>query len=207
MEVMFPQADIDRLIGQIDRAIDVLGRTSKEAVVTAANRVANSLGKSTRVAPKYRPFRETGRRSDWHIDKKTGQKIRTLEFEVESYRGNSPKTFTAWAQNIRSLKRSKAVRIGRRGLAKMSWHWAARDIGQSAGISRGDILQSTENYARRFGRGEANFGVFDSFFKLESGVGYIENAIDKNTIGTAMSRAADGMMHALDNQLKRVGFR
>ncbi len=202
VSLSFAEGDVDRLIGQMDRAMRELGITLKQAMTQAANRVALSLGKSTAVAPKYREFRDTGRVSGNRKYGATGYYF-NHEYEVTSLKGGTRKTFSLWAKNKSEAKRDKRVLIGKRGLAKMAWRRAAQDIGADAGIGSGGASESAQSSAQRHASGYADYSLLDPFFRMTSELDYASKALIGETAGTVVSRAADAMAHIIENRLAK----
>ena len=191
--IEFPRADVDALFRQMDRAQKELGRSLGNAVRTAANRVALSIGTSTKVSPKHRKITATGETS----------RNRNKRFEV--YSDKSRKTFSVWAKNMREAKRRKAVVISRRGLAKATWRRAASEASAGGGVGQGGVTESAKRLADRHARGKGVFTGVDPWAMMESSLDYAQDALQggPRDVDTAMERAASAMEHLIDRQIER----
>lgn len=202
--IEFPRADVDALFRQMDRAQKELGRSLGSAVRTATNRVALSIGTSTRVAPKYRKITPMGdQSSNRKYDPKTGKFYYNKRFEV--YSDKSKKTYDVWAKNITAAKKKKSVLIARRGLAKAAWRRAAQDASAAAGFGYGDTTMAARYYANRHGKGDAVYRGPNPWSRMTNDLDYAGAALKggPNSVDTAMRRAADAMSHVIEEQLKR----
>ena len=202
--IEFPRADVDALFAQIDRAQKEVGASLGGAIRTATNRVALSMGTSTRVAPKYRTIKDTGDGSGVRkFDPKTGKFYRNKRFEV--YNDKTRRPFDVWAKNMREAKRDKRVMLGRRGLAKLAWRKAAQGASAAAGFGVGATGMAARYYAGRHGKGDAVYRGDNPWSKMSNFLDYAGSALvgGPNTVDTAMSRAADAMAHIIDGKIKK----
>ena len=200
----FPRADVDALFRQMDRAQKELGRSLGNAVRTATNRVALSIGTSTRVAPKYRKITPMGdQSSNRKFDPKTGKFYYNKRFEV--YSDKRKKTYDVWAKNITAAKKKKSVLIARRGLAKATWRRAAQEASAGGGVGKGGVTASAKRLADRHARGKGVFTGVDPWAMMESSLDYAQDALQggPRDVGTAMERAASAMEHLIDRQIEK----
>jgi hypothetical protein len=201
--IEFPRADVDALFRQMDRAQKELGRSLGNAVRTATNRVALSIGTSTRVAPKYRKITPMGdQSSNRKFDPKTGKFYYNKRFEV--YSDKSRKTFSVWAKNITAAKKKKSVLIARRGLAKATWRRAAQEASADGGVGKGGVT-AFGRIVDRHARGKGVFKGDNPWAMMESSLDYAGAALQggPNAVDTAMERAASAMEHLIDRQIER----
>jgi len=103
-----------------------LGKTQRAALHMGKRMVLRSLAADTRVAKKYRDYRDTGEvsrsglnrkfivRTKYQRPKRKGKDLR------RSWQGPW-RDQAIWAKNVRELKQRRAVIIAMRGLAKESW--------------------------------------------------------------------------------------
>ncbi len=198
--IEFPRADVDALFRQMDRAQKELGRSLGNAVRTAANRVALSIGTSTKVAPKHRKITATGETSSNRQYSESRGFYQNKRFEV--YSDKSRKTFSVWAKNMREAKQKRGVVISRRGLAKATWRRAAREAGAGGGVGQGGVTASANRLADRHARGKGVFNGVDPWAMMESSLDYAQDAL-RGDVGTAMERAASAMEHIIDRQIEK----
>lgn len=201
--IEFPMADVDALFRQIDRAQKELGRSLGNAVRTAANRVALSIGTSTKVAPKHRKITATGETSSNRQYSESRGFYQNKRFEV--YSDKSRKTFSVWAKNMREAKQKRGVVISRRGLAKATWRRAAREASAGGGVGQGGVTASANRLADRHARGKGVFNGVDPWAMMESSLDYAQDALQggPRDVGTAMERAASAMEHLIDRQIEK----
>lgn len=201
--IEFPSADVDALFRQMDRAQKELGRSLGNAVRTAANRVALSIGTSTKVAPKHRKVTATGNTSSNRRYSESGGFYQNKQFEV--YSDKSRKTFSVWAKNMREARQKKSVVISRRGLAKATWSRAAREASAGGGVGQGGVTASAHRLSARHARGKGVFNGVDPWAMMESGLDYAQDALQggPRDVDTAMERAASAMEHLIDRQIEK----
>lgn len=198
--IEFPSADVDALFRQMDRAQKELGRSLGNAVRTATNRVALSIGTSTKIAPKHRKITATGETSSNRRYSESGGFYKNKRFEV--YSDKSRKTFSVWAKNMREARQKKSVVISRRGLAKATWSRAAREASAGGGVGQGGVTASAHRLSARYARGKGVFNGVDPWAMMESGLDYAQDAL-QGDVGTAMERAASAMEHLIDRQIEK----
>lgn len=204
--IEWPEKDVQALMQQIERAMTYLNYDVPKAIGAAARSIIRSLGASTRIAPKRRTVREQV------TVELSRQSLKT--FDIEGWFGH-PRTKTTVSVKARSL--ANAIKyhgvISRRGLARSSWRslWdgisGAFGSGGSSGIDNtaADIAQIAKSVVSST---VTNAGMNSSIL-LVNKLDYIEAALEggPKDIDTAMERAADGLMHSIDNQLvKRMGL-
>jgi len=194
VSIDFPRQDVRALFAQMERARRELGKGLGQSLRFAAWSVASSLGAMTKVAPKYRPYRE--------VEKSRGGQ---RKFEVTSHKKGSPKTFTVRANNVAALKRMPQARIGKAGLAKSAWFWGLKKLGSSKGFS----MKGATASARKAGGGVVDVTQRvrgdDPMIKIVNRLGYARSALrgGESAITGAMGKAARHMAHVIDGQIKR----
>lgn len=198
--IEFPQADVDRLFAAMQRSAKELNTDNGKAMKQAVGYMVRSLGASTRVAPKYR----TVSASTAKVPRR-GLKA----FDVTGYFGKPRKfaTRTVFSRDKTTAKRRHA-QIGNRGLAKMTWKIAARDLNQRLdGMSFADIASAiTGKIAARNIETKGRFTGPDVFAEIHNSLPYIRQAVKEN-ISSVFDRAARAMEHSIDNQLvRRMGL-
>lgn len=188
--IEFPQADTMRLFGEIHRASQVLGKSLGASLKMAAAYVARSIGASTRLADKYRQFNPV-------IGSKT-TRGRQEYVAIRPYYAQRERRFFAW--NDIDAKKSRAVKIGRRGLAKMSW----RVLASNTGPVEGDY--GNMNIARRNVQRTLNLGGDDPWIKLTNKIYYAEKALQggPQAVETAVGRAANSMHHEIGRRAAKT---
>lgn len=201
VRIEFPKTDVDRLFAAMQRSAKELNVDQGKAMKQAVGYLIRSLGASTAVAPKYRQIVE---RKDVKPPRR-GLK----SFEVTGYFG---KPRTAGSKMVFSRDKSTAKKrhatIGNRGLAKLTWKLAARDLNQRIeGMSFGDIASAiTAKIAAQNIETKSNFQGADIFAEIHNLLPYIRSAVKEN-ISSVFDRAASAMEKSIDNQVaKRMGI-
>lgn len=193
--IEFPQADVDKLFAAMQRSAKELDKDQGTAMKQAVGYLIRSLGASTAVAPKYREIVE---RKDVKAPRRD-----LRAFEIKGYFG---KPRTAGSKTVFSRDKSTAKRrhaqIGNRGLAKLTWKLAGRDLNQRLdGMSFGDIGSAiTAKIASQSIETKSNFQGADIFAEIHNLLPYIRAAVKEN-ISSAFDRAASAMEKSIDNQL------
>lgn len=194
VSIDFPRQDVRSLFAQMERARRELGKGLGQSLRFAAWSVASSLGATTKVAPKYRPYRE--------VEKSRGGQ---RKFTVTSHKKGSPKTFTVRAANVAALKQTPQARIGKAGLAKSAWFWGLKKLGSSKGFS----MKGATASARKAGGGVVDVMQRvrgdDPMITIVNRLGYARSALrgGESAITGAMGKAARHMAHVIDGQIKR----
>lgn len=201
IQLEWPEEDVRALWRQIERNRKELGRSLGSSVKFAAWHLIRSLGKSTRVAPKYRPYKEIHETPKERKAKGGGKK-----YEITTRKGGRKKTFNIRSKKgVRELKQMPQVRIGNRGLAKASWRFAIGEFGGRSKVSKKGFACGIETFAqtkvdvdRKFERDEANVRITNKLDYIREAMQGGERAVD-----SAMARAARGMSSHIDEQIKR----
>ena len=202
MQIDWPEADVEALWRQIERNQREFGKSLGKSVKFAAYHLIKSLGASTKVAPKYRPYKEIHETKKERDAKGGGKK-----YEITTWRGGQKKTFNIRSKKgVKELKQMPQVKIGNRGLAKASWRSAAFGIG-----TRGAVKKS-----KSWGKGvvrtaaghvdvDKKFTDNDAFIMITNQMDYITDAMKGGdmAVDTAMARAAEGMRHHIDEEIKK----
>lgn len=207
--IEFPKADVDRLFAAMQRAGQDLNVDSGKAMKQAVGYLIRSLGASTRIAPKYREVKD----ATWldpSVKRPLGwKKKQLLAFEVHGYFGKprTAGTKIVFSRDKQTAKKSHA-RIGNRGLAKLTWKLAGRDLNQRLeGMSFSDIGSAiSAKIAAQNVETKSNFNGADIFAEIHNLLPYIRAAVKEN-IGSVFDRAASAMEKSIDNQLvRRMGL-
>ena len=161
-----------------------------------------SLGASTKVAPKYRPYKEIHETKKERDAKGGGKK-----YEITTWRGGQKKTFNIRSpKGVKELKQMPQVKIGNRGLAKASWRAAGAGIGRKSAVKKS---KKWGKWARRSaGRNvdvEKSFETNDAYVRITNELDYITDSMKggDRAVDTAMARAAEGMRHHIDEEIKK----
>ena len=103
-----------------------------------------------------------------------------------------------------SVNRSPKRKIGMRGYAKSSWRAAAIKAKVGAGaVKISGVSSYAKNAAFGYAVGRSYLKGDDPYVMIGSSVSYIEKALYRGAIDSAMRRAADGLGHRIDNELKQ----
>lgn len=200
IQLDWPKEDVRAIWRQIERNQKELGRSLGSSVKLAAWHLTRSLGTSTRVAPKYRPYKEIKETAKEKRAKGGGKK-----YEITTCKGGRKKTFNIRSsKGVRELKQLPQVRIGNAGLAKSSWRFAISQFGSRRGVSKKGFARGIEGYAQKHTDITKRLKGDDPYVKISNRVNYIRDAMTggENAVNTAMARAARGMMKHIDNKVK-----
>lgn len=203
----WPQKDVDRMIRLIHEGAAHGGMTLGQSVRRASNKIALSMGTSTKVSDRYRQFKED---VFWDalgaIDNKRPDSKRRKMYIVESWRGGRKKLLRVRAKNVTELKRKKTVKIGRRGLAAEAWRRIGGKTGFGSSSKRVDNL--THKIADYYTGVKSRFQGPDPFAILSDNLRYAEDALvgGPNTVESALRRAATQLEETINYRiLKRMG--
>lgn len=195
----FPEADVRDLFRQMDMHVRHLRRHENHALNIAGKSVAQALGTSTRVAPKYRQITE---------NKIIGTSRRNVKaYDVTGYFGRPRRlqTRTVFAQSKMNAKRRHAA-IRRRGLGKMVWSAIGRKFG---GIAGEHTLSGMANEIAGLANKHSRVSRGDGYVQMTNRLGYAAKALQggPQDVSTAMERAARSMQRSFENQLvRRMGL-
>jgi len=199
VSIEWPKQDVRTLWAQIDRAQKELGRGLGQAIRFAAWSVARSLGVVTKVAQKYRPYKEV-KEARGVVKFKGGKK-----YEVTSWKKGREKTFNVRAASVSKLKEMGQVRIGNAGLAKSAWMWGIKKLGSGGGIGMKGVTPGAKQ------RGQKNMEVTqrlrgdDPFIKIVNSLPYAANALQggMSAANSAIGKAARSMEKIVDDKIKK----
>jgi hypothetical protein len=202
LDIKFPEEDVREIFRGMERARKELSNTWGGAVKMAGYQLSRTMGTSTRVAAKKRPYRiiETRRAR--------GNRPKQILIEVDSYVGGKNKTFQRWIEGgKREANKSTAVRIGMAGLAKSSWKWAAKAARTPGAVKlpAKEVARSAREWGIRYSEGGSRFKGDDPYYRITNKLPYIEDALHggANAPETAMRRAASGLNKWIDTELQR----
>jgi len=222
------KADISRLFAQMQRAQKELGKGLKESVKWGGILMMQSLAAQTKVSKELRPivknpdkrYKTDARRAPFGVMRwdKSGKKgfrpiFRTGEFgrvrfvDKNTFEVKYINTLTGKVHRAErfdqtpdlSIKSDKRRIIGKRGLAKKTWQWAAKRMaGGTANIMR------VPNIADIKWSG----GVDNPTVKITNRINYMGDALKGGigAINTALGNAARKMTNRIDDKLtKKLG--
>jgi hypothetical protein len=197
VQIEFPKADVDRLFATMQQSAKLMDIEQGKAMKQAVGYLLRSLGASTRVAPKYREITASSAKPP----------RRNLQaFDVTGYFG---KPRTAGTKTVFSRDNLPPSTFGNRGLAKLTWKLAGRDMGGKIdGMSFGDVASAiTGKIAAQNVETKSSFTGPDIFAEIHNLLPYIRAAVKPGVINSAFERAARAMEHSIDNQLvKKMGL-
>ena len=202
IQIDWPEEDVKALWRQIERNQKEFGKNLGQSVKFAAYHLIKSLGADTRVAPKYRPYKEI-KETKKEKDAKGGGK----KYEITTWKGGRKKTFNIRSKKgVKELKQMPQVKIGNRGLAKASWRFAAGGIGRKSAVRKSKSWGKWA--ARSAGRNvdvEKNFKTNDAYVRITNRLDYITDSMrgKDHAVDSAMARAARGMSHHIDEEIKK----
>lgn len=193
--IEFPRADVAALQHEMRRAEKLLGKSCGQSVRFGAWTAAQSLGTSTKVSDKYRPFAE-----------KETTRSGVKKFEVVSHKSGGKRPFDWYARGVRDVKNGPA-RIANRGLAKGSWMWGIRALGSGAGAGGG-----VSAVAKRRSRNKTvvikSLTGSNPYVRIANKLGYIMDALrgGPQDVSTAMGRAARQMAIIINAGVSKTVF-
>jgi len=193
--IEFPRGDVAALQHQMRRAEKLLGKSSGQSVRFGAWAAAKSLGASTKVSDKYRPYEEKE-------TTRTGVK----KFEVVSHATGKKSTFDWYARGVQQLKRGPA-RIANRGLAKGSWMWSIRALGSAQGSTK-DVSPMAKKRSRDKVSVYKDLSGSNPSVRITNRLGYITDALrgGPQDVSTAMGRAARQMAKIINADVAKTVF-
>jgi hypothetical protein len=219
ISLVFPQADVNRIVASMARARSELGVSMPHSVNMAGRAVLGSLAASTKVSEKHRTFQATGERSRSGLNKRFNVWTRyaTPKRKGKATRasGRGPWRWQPiWARNVQELKRRPAMRIVMRGVAKASFGQAMKkgNFGFPASAMAPGVESKNKRImlkaAHRWVDFTRNLKGDNPFIKMVNNLTHIMAALQNGpqTVETAMGRAADGMEKNITKQLARRGF-
>ena len=193
--IEFARGDVAALQHQMRRAEKLLGKSSGQSVRFGAWAAAKSLGASTKVSGKYRPYEE-----------KETTRGGVKKFEVTSHKRGGKNTFDWYARGVRELKKGPA-RIANRGLAKGSWMWGIRALGSGAGAGK-DVSAVAKSRSRNKTVVVKSLTGSNPCVRITNRLGYIMDALrgGPQDVSTAMGRAARQMAKIIDAGVAKTVF-
>jgi len=211
----WPSEDVRALRAQMERGRRELGISIPTSLRWAAKAFLQSMAKSTKIAPKYRAYKEIG------ITRTKRNKVYEIDTKYQTPRRKGKSTRASWqgpwrkqliyAPNESSLKRRPAVMIAMRGLAAQAWlECGARgrmkitkaEAGGSRGAKNKRIMRKA---ARRWVEFRAYMRGPNPRIEIGNNLRYAVSALTggEATVESAMSRAAAGMAHRITETIKR----
>ena len=204
--IKFPRRDVDAINAAMKRSAAELGISMGGAMRMAGYHLSRTLGTSTKVADKKRPYKV--------IQERKAKQGRPKQILIEVTREwSSPGAKNPYRVLIdggrREANKSPQVRIGMSGLAKSSWKWASRKAKTSSAIGWGSgkkgVARSAKSWGQQYSGGASRFRGDDVFYRVENRLPYIEDAMIPGRVDTALQRAAGAMEHHIDEKLKGMG--
>ncbi len=179
-----------------------LGKSESTALRIGMTKLTRSLGASTKVAPEYRKYTDTGEKSRSGLSRK-------FEVARHPYFGG---TWIVNARSVSTLKRKTAVAIGYRGLAKKSWTYAGKKgrlnvtKAEAAKPAIAKDNAKRNKLAKSLVLYNANLKSDDKYIEIVSRVNYIEQAMQggPKSIDTAMARAASAVNKYINDKLAKA---
>jgi hypothetical protein len=202
MTAEMKKADRNAFLKSLKSVEKRLGKSEAAALKIGMTNLLRSLAASTKVAPKYRDYEDTGEKSRSGL---------TRKFEVAGH-PRSGGTVTVYAESVADLKRHRAVAIGMRGLAKKSWSRAgmkgrlnvtkaeaAKPAISRDNARRNRMVKTMVDY-------DAQLKGPDKYIKVTNKLNYIEAAMEggPKSIDTAMSRAASAVEKYITRELAKA---
>lgn len=191
-----PQADIRALHAAMERARKELGNGLGGSVRMAGFQLSRTLGTSTHISAKKRPYEIIA------VRRPRGSRPRKNIVDIKSERVGQFTQIIPGGK--REINKSAAVTVGMSGIAKASWRWAARKArSPMSSIAKTGMTRSAEQWANKYAGGDSVTKGDDPYYRIQSRINYITQAMDQGAANDAMRRAASGMNQWIDGELKR----
>ncbi len=202
VDVQVNTADVSRLMAQIDRARGQLGKGMKEAMQWGGIMLAKSLAARTIVSKKNR---DVVKMPIQRVTKAGAVDSRYAKFGVKRWiRGSQVvKPLAGYGKggytrykSISEAKKDRRVKIGRRGLAKKSWGWAANNMvtgGTTSMMGVPDV--ASINWSG---------GYTNPTVRITNRLRYMEHALDGgfSAVQSALDAAANKMEHEITRKVE-----
>jgi hypothetical protein len=204
-EIEVDQRDVDRLSRTIDRASEALGKSTREAVQWGGVLFAQSMSPRTKISDKKRKVVEmpiqritTSGRADRRYAR-FGMKYWKAGVELVRPLGGVGKGAYKRYKSRAEARRDRRTNIGRSGLAKKTWAWAARHMasGGTADIMRVQNVATIEWGGVRY---------VDSNVRITNRLRYIDKALigGRGAIDSALTAASNKMEHLITQRLEEA---
>lgn len=200
LEIQVDTADVSRLLAAADRNRAVLGKGMRESIQWAGVMLAKSLAARTVVSQKRRevvniPIQRITRagEADKRYAKYAMKKWSRGVQEIVPIAGFGSGGYTRY-NSLSAAKKDRRTTIGRRGLAKKSWGWAAHNMvtGGAANILRVPDVTVIQ----------WDGGYIDPSVRITNRLRYMEKALDGgfSAVQSAVNAAANKMEHEISRK-------
>ncbi len=201
----FDKADLARFDDTLKRFAKERNKSAEQAVKYGVINLIGSLRSSTRIAKERRKVYVPKNK----VEKKMRDKFGRRLFYVEGYDANGSLSLAKlWAFSKADALRRKSTKIVNRGLAKLSWSWALRNLYGSR-MPQHNVHKSGVEILTRTVSTRKIKTAKEHAAEIINELRYISKAFKtkgKTAVNTAMRRATNGMVKKLDNDLKKAGF-
>jgi hypothetical protein len=211
MTITFPQADVDAFFKQTGRLESELGRTHKASIRTAAKFVLISAGAITKKSQQYRKYKRIGKKNKtgmglFEVDISSAGKG-LMQAAQKSGLAHGTDKVRIPAASVKELKKSGFVKIGARGLAKVSWQMIA-SRGRIGSVMAGKSTppsHALKKMARDKVKWTERFSSSEQYVRLENDLQYIEKAITggRSAMDGIMGKAARNMERDINIKLEQ----
>ena len=201
----FDKADLARFDDTLKRFARERNKSAEQSVKYGVINLIGSLRSSTKIAKERRKVYVPKTKAEKEMRDKFGRRL----FYVEGYDENGSLSLAKlWAFSKTDALRRKATKIVNRGLAKLSWGWALKDLYGSR-IPQHNVHKSGVKILIRMVSTRKIKTANEHAVEIINELRYISKAFKtkgKTAVNTAMRRATNGMVKKLDNDLKKAGF-
>ncbi len=201
----FDKADLKKFEDTLKRFQRERNKSAEQSVKWGTISVVGSLRASTRLSKERRKVLLPKSKKEKDMRDKLK---RRLYYIVKYDQSGSITQLPVWAYNKKDALRRKIAKIENRGLAKLSWGWALRDL-YGTRVNIGKVHKSG---VRVLGRAITTRRIKQSGehgVEIVNRLDYISKSFKtkgKTAVTTAMARATKGMVKKLDNDLRKAGF-
>lgn len=217
IDIRFPQADIDKMARNIDRAQKELGKSIKESVKWAAVNVATSLAASTKVSQKKRKVVDLRKfDTSYKGPSKLGAIAKNREWKdvflpIENFgRGVVFFRSKTTGEQLGMIKATKEVHKAEWFVinSKKAVSRAAEIVQiKMSGLAKKTNLWLSKNArsASRNGQASVNWTMGNNTCILSNFLPYVYKAFKtegKQTVSTALARASDSMANKIEKAIE-----
>ena len=201
----FDKADLARFDDTLKRFARERNKSAEQAIKYGVINLIGSLRSSTRIAKERRKVYVPKTKAEKKMRDKFGRRL----FYVEGYDANGSLSLAKlWAFSKKDALRRKATKIVNRGLAKLSWGWALKDL-YGKNLPQHDVHKSGVKILGRTITTRKIKSGSEQAVEIINELNYISKALKtkgKTAVNTAMQRATKSIKKKLDDNLKKAGF-
>ena len=193
--------DIRAFNALIIRNSKEFGKSLKSSLQFAAWSIAGALAASTKIAPKFRPYRKVK-----EARKKRGEERYGALYEVDFDRSGKKFTRQVRAKSVGELKKKSQVMVRNYGLAAASWSFAQSKLGKRDSVGA-KIAAHARKKASSFGAVTFHKDRTNPKVTIQNKLNYAYDAFKtsgRQTVANVMERAVKRMAHVIEGKLAKA---